>query len=247
MSAENIPSQEEFERKKILLRKLQEEDEHLYARFIDIFVDAMKFNYVISKSWMGIPIVKLPEDIVVLQEFYFEFKPTAVIEVGVARGGGISLAVSLQKLNEIPPNILGIDIKIFEHTRKSLKVFEEKSYVSLLEVDSTSKLAADAIKSFCLGHHKVFAILDSNHTQEHVSKELDILDQSLPVGSVVLVSDGIIEHLPPREDRPWGPGNNPLTAMNKFLLKSNRWQKLDNFSRRSLFSEFRDGWIIKIS
>ena len=243
----DIISATEFENKRGLLRKLQEEDVGLYERFMEIFVDTMKFDYVSSKNWMGIPIVKLPEDIVVLQEFYFEYKPTAVIEVGVARGGSVSLAVSLQKLNELQPNVLGIDIKMFEHTREALKSFENNGYLELLEVDSTSEIAVEAIRKFSLGHKNVFAILDSNHSHEHVLKELLVMDKSLPIGSVVLVADGIIENLPPRDDRPWGPGNSPLTAVNQFLSENTHWQRLESYSRRSLFSEFRDGWIVKAS
>ena len=243
----DIISATEFESKRSLLRKLQEEDVHLYEKFMEIFVDTMKFDYVSSKNWMGIPIVKLPEDIMVLQEFYFEYKPTAVVEVGVARGGSVSLAISLQKLNELQPNILGIDIKMFDHTREALESFVKNGDLELLEVDSTSEIAVEAIKRFSSGHKKVFAILDSNHSHEHVFKELLVMDHSLPVGSVVLVADGIIEHLPSREDRPWGPGNSPLTAVNQFLSENTRWQRLESYSRRSLFSEFRDGWIVKVS
>ena len=244
---EDIASNSEFERRKNQLRKLQEVDEDLYKKCMDIFIYAMKYDYVSSKNWMGIPIIKLPEDIIVLQEFYFEFKPTAVIEVGVARGGGISLAISLQKLNNVEPNVLGIDLKILDHTRNALEQFEKQSHLKLLEVDSTSPIAVDEIKKFCAGHDKVFAILDSNHTHEHVIKELDVMDKCVPIGTVVLVSDGIIENIPRREDRPWGPGNSPLTALNQFLSVNTRWEKLESFSKRSLFSEFRDGWIVKVS
>jgi len=242
----DIISATEFESKRSLLRKLREEDVGLYKRFMEIFVDTMKYDYVSSKNWMGIPIVKLPEDIVVLQEFYFDYKPTAVIEVGVARGGSVSLAVSLQKLNELQPNILGIDIKMFEHTREALKSFENNGYLELLEVDSTSEIAVEAIRKFSLGHKNVFAILDSNHSHEHVYKELEIMDLTLPKGAVVLVADGIIEHLPPQNDRPWGPGNSPATAVRQFLREKPNWKPMEKYSRRSIFSEFRDGWIEKI-
>lgn len=82
--------------------------------------------------------MKLPEDIIVIQEFYFDYKPTAVIEVGVARGGSVSLAISLQKLNDLKPNVLGLDIKIYEHTQFALKEFLDKGYLKLVQTDSTS-------------------------------------------------------------------------------------------------------------
>jgi cephalosporin hydroxylase len=243
---EDIESASEFEVARAKLQNLLEKDEALYMKCLDLFIELMNYRYVSNKNWMGIPIVKLPEDIVVIQEFYFDFKPTAVIEIGVARGGSVALAISLQKLNEIKPNVLGLDIKIYEHTRLALKEFLDRGYLKLVQTDSTSLLAEQELKDFVHGHDRVFAILDSNHSHSHVTKELELLNKHLPVGSVVLVADGIIEHLPPRDDRPWGKGDNPLTATLQFLEENRNWTKLSKFSQRSLFSEFRDGWITKI-
>ena len=128
----DIESGNEFEAARGKLQFLLENNNDLYMKFMDLFVDLMPYRYVSSKTWMGIPIVKLPEDIIVIQEFYFEYKPTAVIEVGGARGGSVALAVSLQKLNEIKPNILGLDIKIFEHTHVAMHEFLDKGFLKLV-------------------------------------------------------------------------------------------------------------------
>ena len=130
---EDIETASEFEATREKLQSLLEENEALYLKFMDLFVELMNYRYVSNKNWMGIPIVKLSEDIVVIQEFYFDYKPTAVIEVGVARGGSVSLAISLQKLNEIKPNVLGLDIKIYDHTKFALKEFLDKGYLNLFQ------------------------------------------------------------------------------------------------------------------
>lgn len=243
---DDIESEEAFDATKLKLELLLESNEELYLKFMDIFIELMEYRYVSSKNWMGIPIVKLPEDIVVIQEFYFDFKPTAVIEVGVARGGSVALAISLQKLNDITPNILGLDIKILEHTRDALSEYLHNGYLKLVETDSTSSQAKQEISDFINGHERVFAILDGNHSHDHVTKELELLNETLPKGSVVLVADGIIKHLPNRSDRPWGQDDNPYTATVEFLEKNLNWKRVEKFSRRSIFSEFREGWITKI-
>ena len=243
---DDIESEIDFETIRRKHQSLIENNEDLYMKFMELFIELMDYRYVSNKNWMGIPIVKLPEDIVVIQEFYYEYKPTAVIEIGVARGGSVALAISLQKLNEIEPNVLGLDIKIFEHTHSAMKEFLDKGYLKLIETNSTSNDAERELKSFVQGHERVFTILDSNHSHEHVTKELELLNKCLPVGSVVLVADGIIEHLPERDDRPWGKGDNPYTAIVAFLENNPNWAKHNKFARRSLFSEFRDGWITKI-
>lgn len=236
-----------FEAKRQELQELLSFDEVLYQQCMKLFVDLMDFQYVSSKNWMGIPIVKLPEDIVVIQEFHYEYKPTAVIEVGVARGGSVALAVSLQRLNNVRPHVIGIDIKILEHTRQALADYQARDWLHLVECDSVSEQARSSITDFIAGHDRVFAILDGNHSHEHVMRELALMNEVLPVGSVVLVADGIIEYLPERNDRPWGTGNSPYTALNQFLEGNSSWIRLERFARRSLFSEFRDGWIVKVS
>jgi cephalosporin hydroxylase len=243
---DDIENQEKFETNRSKLQSLIENDNEIYLKCMSLFVELMDYRYVSSKNWMGVPIIKLPEDIVVLQEFYFEYKPTAVIEIGVARGGSVALAVSFQKLNDIKPNVLGIDIKILNHTHLAMKDYLEKDFLKLVETDSTSTTAEQEIRSFVREHKQVFAILDSNHSHKHVVKELELLDKCLPVGSVVLVADGIIEHLPERDDRPWGKGDNPLTATRAFLNGNSQWSIFEKYSKRSLFSEFREGWIIKV-
>jgi len=121
-----------------------------------------------------------------------------------------------------------------------------KGWLDLLEEDSTSVVSVEKIRQFVSGHKSVFAILDSNHSHEHVLNELNVMNNCLPLGSVVLAADGIIEHLPSRADRPWGKGNSPATAVIQFLNENANWRRLEKYSRRSIFSEFRDGWIEKI-
>jgi cephalosporin hydroxylase len=137
---DDIENQKEFETVRQKLQIQLENNEAIYMKCMDLFVELMNYRYVSNKNWMGIPIVKLPEDIVVIQEFYFDYKPTAVIEIGVARGGSVALAISLQRMNEIEPNVLGLDIKIYEHAHLALKEYLDKGFLKLVEVDSTSNV-----------------------------------------------------------------------------------------------------------
>lgn len=243
----DILDQESFEAERKKLQELLEKDTELYLELMTIFVKLMKYKYLYQKNWLGIPIIKLPEDIIVLQEFYFSYKPTAVIEIGVARGGGVALAVSLQKLIGIKPRVLGIDISIRSHTHTALEELVRAGQVSLIEADSISQSSINAIRDFVKAHSKVFVTLDGNHSHVHVLAELKALDEILPVGSVVLVADGIIDYLPDTVDRPWGKGNSPLTALKEFLGDNANWREFSEYSKRSIFSEFRDGWIEKIA
>ena len=90
-------------------------------------------------------------------------------------------------------------------------------------------------------------ILVSNHTYDHVLPELLTLAPLLPAGSVVMVADTIIEEMPEVHypNRPWGRRNNPLTAVNRFLEVDKAFSRKEDWSRRSLMGEVRDGILLK--
>lgn len=51
---EDIESASEFEATREKLQSLLEQDEALYMKFMDLFVELMNFRYVSNKNWMGI-------------------------------------------------------------------------------------------------------------------------------------------------------------------------------------------------
>jgi cephalosporin hydroxylase len=146
--------------------------------------------------------------------------------------------------------VLGLDIQILPHAIEALKPWTSDGRIELLESDSTSSIAINATKDF-IGNNQTpsLLVLDSNHSYEHVLNELQALAPMLPIGSVVIVADTIVEEMP--EDyypnRPWGRGNNPLTAVKKFLELNSDFQLDQRWSRRSLMGECRDGILIRVS
>lgn len=227
-------------------RKKLAADENLYKSGLAFQKELSKHNYVYQWNWMGVPIIKMPDDIMVLQEFYFDFRPTAVIEIGVARGGGIALAVSLQRICGIPVNVLGVDIKFFEHTKAALSG-DFFTGVDLFEKSSTDPETINKIKTFISGHERIFVTLDSDHTHQHVLNELNALAPLLPSGSVILVADTILKDVVLNDTpRNWNSLNNPGTAIDEFLLTNINWKISKTYSRRAVLTESRDGWLFKI-
>jgi len=207
--------------------------------------EVQEHKYAYQWSWLGVPIIKLPEDIVVLQEFFYIFRPETVIEVGVARGGSLKLYSSLQRMLSINPNILGIDVKFFPHSIAALEG-EIGNGITLLEADSVSALAIQTVTRFVERATKVLMVLDGNHSHSHVMKELQIFGKILPIGSYIVVADTITEDLDLAEhNRPWGKGNNPKTALDAYLQEDRSWERDSYWGRRATISESRDGWIHK--
>lgn len=191
-------------------------------------------KYIYTFSWMGRPIIQLPEDMLRIQEIIYQLKPDVIIETGVAHGGSLIYYASLCKAME-HGRIIGIDIEIRPHNRKAIEDHELSSYITLIEGNSTAHNTLEKTKLLIKGNDVVLVILDSCHTKSHVRKELEMYQQFVTPGSYLVVTDGIMKDLydVPRGQEEWQE-DNPVSAVNEFL------QENDNFILESppwLFNE----------
>src|SRR5690606_23742641 len=143
----------------------------------------------------------------------------AIVETGVAHGGSIILYASLLKLTNSDGKILGIDIDIREHNKIAIREHSMSGNIQLIEGSSIAPETIAGVKQFLKDKKRIIVILDSNHTHDHVLQELEIYSKFVSPNSYLIVFDTIVEELPKSlyEDRPWGPGNNPKTAVHEFL------------------------------
>jgi cephalosporin hydroxylase len=241
---QEVPNGVEFQKTREQWRKDFAGDQELRAQAIDIIVESNKHNFGYQWEWCGVPIIRHPDDIVLQQEIMWELKPSRVVETGVARGGSLVLSASLMAITGALPKVLGLDIQILPHAIESLARWTDSGQIELSECDSTSDLAIANVQKF-LEHvsQPCLLVLDSNHSHDHVFRELVALAPLLPVGSTIIVADTIVEEMP--EDyylnRPWGRGNNPYTATREFLKNHPNFELDSRWSRRSLLGECRDG------
>jgi len=238
-----VPASEEFARLRSSWRKNLGDDLELRARAVELQQCADEHSYTYTWEWLGVPIIRLPDDILVLQEIFWSYRPQRVVETGVARGGSMILDASLMRLTGESPAVLGIDHRIFQHTTDAISGHPLAAGVELLEADSTSAIAAQAAREFLAGADRAVLILDSNHTHDHVLAELRLLAPLLPLGGLVLVADTLIEEFPAGYygNRPWDRGNNPATALRAFLVEHPNFTLAAEWGRRALVTEFRDG------
>lgn len=245
---QEVESSETYLAKRIRQVSQMADDELLHEQAIALQVYANKHGYGYQQLWCGVPIIRLPDDIMLIQEIIWELKPSCVVETGVARAGSLLLSASLMEIAGLRPSILGIDIQIFPHARIAVETSRYATNIQLLESDSTSEESIQAVRQFVDAQENcgpALLVLDSNHTHSHVLKELTCLTPLLPSRSVTIVADTIVEAMPSHlyEDRPWGRGNNPLTALREFLENDYEWNIATKWRRRGLLSEFHDGVI----
>ena len=193
-------------------------DEALAADALALNVAADRHDWSYQWSWLGVPVIQMPPDIVALQEILWETRPQLVIETGVARGGSLILSASILELAG-EGQVLGIDIDVRPHNRETIESHPLSRRIRLVEGSSLDEAVVAQARAAAEQVERVMVVLDSNHTHEHVLAELRAYAPLVTVGQFLVVADTFIEHIPPQahRPRPWGPGDNPGTALRAWL------------------------------
>lgn len=176
-------------------------------------------KYPYTFSWMGRPIIQLPEDIIRIQEVIYQVKPDVIVETGVAHGGSLIFYASLCKAME-RGRVIGVDIEIRKHNRHAIEAHELAEYITLIENDSVSSETLDRVKSHINPGEKVLVILDSCHSRAHVNAELNVYSPLVTLGSYIVATDGIMKfvHDVPRGTSSW-KDDHPEAAARDFAEK----------------------------
>ncbi len=177
-------------------------------------------KYQYTFSWMGRPIIQLPEDMVRMQEVIFNIKPDVIIETGVAHGGSLIFYSSLCKAMD-KGRVIGIDIEIRPHNRAAIESHLLNDRITLIEGSSVAPEVVNEVRSLIKENETVLVILDSNHSYEHVMAELESYSDLVTSGSYIVATDGIMQDLAdvPRGSEDWGT-NNPAHAARDFAAKN---------------------------
>ena len=228
--------------------KLMSQDKNLKKKSIDWMLHADKYKYTYNFRWMGIPIIKFPNDILALQEIIWKVKPDVIIETGIAHGGSIIFSATMLELIGKDGLVIGVDIDIRKHNRVEIEKSKFYRRIKMFEGSSVSKKIVKKIKSFIKPKSKVMVFLDSNHTYSHVMKEIEIYSKLVTKNSYLVVEDTFTEFFPKNyfSNRPWDVGNNPLIAINKFLKKNKNFKIDKNLNEKLSITETFDGYLKKI-
>jgi cephalosporin hydroxylase len=211
-------------------------------------VESNKVQYSYNFSWMGRPIIQYPQDMIAMQEIIWEIKPDLIIETGIAHGGSLIYYASLLELIG-KGEVLGIDIDIREHNRREIEKHPMFKRIKMVEGSSIDEQLVQRVKEMATGKQTVLVSLDSNHTQEHVLRELELYSPFVTPGSYIVVFDTIVEDLPEgyfKEKRPWGIGNNPKTAVWEFLKNNDQFVIDTAIDNKLLISVAPEGYLKRI-
>jgi cephalosporin hydroxylase len=191
-------------------------------------------KYVYSFTWLGRPMIQLPEDMLRIQEVVYAVKPDVLIETGVAHGGSLVFYASLFKAMG-KGRVVGVDVEIRPHNRTAIEAHELSPAITLIEGSSVAPDTVAHVKDQLHPQETVLVVLDSNHTKAHVLAELRAYSAFVTPGSYIVATDGIMRDLAgaPRSQPDWD-WNNPAEAAAEFLRESAEFELVEP---RLLFNE----------
>ncbi len=224
---------------------------------------SVKKKYSYNFSWQGRPIIQYPQDMVAMQELIWSIKPDLIIETGIAHGGSLILSASLlaqldmcdaiEAGEKIDPKIsrrkvLGIDIDIRTHNRAAIEVHPMASRIQMIQGSSIALDTIEQVRSVASNYSRVLVCLDSNHTHEHVMAELEAYAPLTSKGSYCVVFDTVIEDMPKEmfPDRPWGPGDNPKTAVWAYLKTHPEFAIDKSIQHKLMITVAPDGYLKRV-
>lgn len=223
--------------------------------------NAHKYSY--HFEWLGRPIIQYPQDIVAMQELIWQVKPDLVIETGIAHGGSLIFSASMLSLLDMADAVqagesfdprvsrravLGIDIDIRAHNRIAIEVHPLASRIRMIQGSSIASEVIEQVRAIAAGYKRVLVCLDSNHTHEHVLAELEAYASLVSVGSYCVVFDTIVDDMPANmfPDRPWGPGNNPKTAVFEYLRAHQEFEIDASIQHKLLITVAPEGYLKRV-
>jgi cephalosporin hydroxylase len=220
-------------------------------------------NYSYNFSFLGRPLIQFPQDIVALQELIWRVKPDFIIETGIAHGGSLILSASMLSLLDycdavergtmLDPKaprrrVLGLDIDIRAHNREAIEAHPMAGRIDMIEGSSIDPAIVRQVQDLARNYERVFVCLDSNHTHAHVLAELEAYAPLVSSGSYIVVFDTLIDDMPADTfpDRPWGPGNNPKTAVREYLKTRTDFVIDKSIEHKLLITVAPDGYLRRL-
>jgi len=200
------------------------------------FNEANAARYSYHFEWLGRPIIQYPQDICAIQELVWAIRPDVIVETGIAHGGSLILSASLLAMLDLcdateagtvldPRNprrrVVGVDIDIRAHNRAAIEAHPMSGRITMIQGSSVDPDIVSEVRAAVGDAKTVLVFLDSNHTHDHVLRELEAYAPLVSLGSYCVVFDTVIENLPRDmfKDRPWDVGDNAMTAMRAWLAR----------------------------
>ena len=237
----------EFEARKQEMSLALGKDEDAFQQSLNTLVALDKYDYAYLWSWMGVPIIQMPADVMATQEVIWNSKPDVIIETGVARGGSMIFMASLLKVIG-KGKVIGVDIDIRAHNRDSIEIHPLSPLITLIEGPSTTVETLAKVKAEIPAGASVMVVLDSDHSRDHVLDELRCYGPLVTEGQYIVVADtllgrGDMSQTPTKRSKIWYPGDEPYAALNAYLKETDRFETDEALNGKLVLSSSPGGYL----
>ena len=226
-------------------------------------IQAFKNRYMYNFESLGRPIIQTPIDMVAMQELIWRVKPDLIIETGIAHGGSLifnasqlaqlDLCEAIEAGTMLDPSnskrkVIGVDIEIRAHNRAAIEAHPMASRIQMIQGSSIAPDIIAQVQAVAANYSRVLVCLDSNHTHDHVLAELQAYAPLTSKDSYCVVFDTVIEdmHKDMFPDRPWGPSNNPKTAVWEYLKTRPEFEIDKSIQHKLMITVAPDGYLKRI-
>lgn len=224
-------------------------DAKIFEQAKETMVALNRYDYPYLWSWLGMPIIQVPADIIATQEAIWTTKPDVIIETGVARGGSVVFLASMLTLIGDAGFVIGIDIDIRAHNCNAIISHSLSDRIKLVQGDSTEKRIVAKVRNMIPKNARVMVILDSDHTRDHVLAELRYYGPLVSKGCYLVIADTFAGYLsedeaPTNRSKHIFRGDDPLSARDTFLAETDRFEVDDAINGKLVLSSSPGGYLI---
>lgn len=210
------------------------------------FTASCRHRYSYHFTWLGLPIIQYPQDVMAMQEIIWRTRPELIVETGIARGGSLVFFASMLEMIGSVGRVVGVDVDIRSHNRAAIENHPLAKRITMLDGSSTDAGIVEEIRAIAHGIRSILVVLDSNHTHGHVLRELELYSPLVQKGGYLIVMDTVVEDLPAElfPDRPWRPGDSPRTAVQAFLRNNDRFRVDEEIENKLLLTVAPGGYLM---
>ncbi|WP_117190951.1 cephalosporin hydroxylase family protein [Rhizobium terrae] len=241
----------EFEEHKKKMSLALGEDEAAFQQSLNTMITLDKYDYFYLWSWMGLPIIQTPADIMATQEVIWNTKPDIIIETGIARGGSlIFMASLLAAMGKTDAKVIGVDIDIRAHNREAIESHPLSRYIKMIQGGSVDADILEAVKAEIPPGARVMVVLDSDHSREHVLAECRAYGELVTEGCYLVVADTLIGHLTPEQaftkrSKVWLQGDEPLQALKEYMAENDMFEVDPVLNGKLVLSSSPGGYCVR--
>lgn len=207
-----------------------------------------------QQEWMGVPTWQLPDDLIRIQNIFWDLSPEIIVETGTKYGGLTLFMASLIAMSNRPASIITVDLDLLPEAAALLASHHLSSrIVEVIEGDATGKEVLEVFSNKRIDTQgSALVILDDDHNSKHVIEELDRYSALLQPGDMIVVFDTVFADLAdtpvgkPSEKYPDMAQSNPRIALEDWLTRSPQFTKVTHYHKTGV-SNFRGGVLIKDS